>query len=106
MFARTKVETRSSNAMGKLLSEKQLLAQKQESKPKSYEQRITNPCYFRAASSREPVFFDIDVPMATPIATPMASHMPPEPNATATAVPMPAPSAIPSPICMDGLFIV
>jgi hypothetical protein len=51
------------------------------------------------------LLFVIDAPMATPIATPMASQVPPDPKATSMAMPMPAPSAMPSPICIDGLFI-
>jgi len=47
----------------------------------------------------------IDAPTKTPIAIPTANHAPPEPKATEMAVPIPAPSAIPSPICMDGRFI-
>jgi hypothetical protein len=49
--------------------------------------------------------FDIAAPIATPIAIPIASHVPPDPKAASIAIPIPAPSAIPNPICIDGLFI-
>jgi hypothetical protein len=49
--------------------------------------------------------FDIAVPIATPMATPIASQVPPEPKAASIAIPIPAPSAIPNPICIDGLFM-
>ena len=39
------------------------------------------------------------------MAIPIASHAPPVPKATATAIPIPAPSAIPNPICIDGRLI-
>ena len=48
---------------------------------------------------------DIALPTINPTTMPMASHAPPVPRTTATAAPMPIPSAIPSPICMDGRFI-
>ena len=53
-----------------------------------------------------PAFLDIAAPIITPIAIPIASHAPPDPSATAMAVPIPAPSAMPSPICIDGRFIM
>jgi hypothetical protein len=49
--------------------------------------------------------FDIAAPIATPIATPIASHIPPDPKTASMAMPIPAPSAIPNPICIDGLFM-
>src|SRR6266480_4810430 len=48
---------------------------------------------------------DMETPIATPRAMPTASQKPPVPRATDTAAPIPAPSAIPRPICIDGLFI-
>jgi hypothetical protein len=49
--------------------------------------------------------FDMDAPIATPIAIPIASHVPPDPKTASMAIPIPAPSAIPNPICIDGLFM-
>src|ERR1700674_1220175 len=51
------------------------------------------------------LFRDMAAPIATPTAIPTASQKPPVPRATAKAAPIPAPSAIPRPICIDGLFI-